>query len=114
PAAQPGVPFITAGQTLPHMPQLLTSFEVLASQPSAGLPLHSWNGAMHGTVPHTPFTQVGLVFIPPGQTLPQVPQLSTSLVRLTSQPSFAFMLQSANVMMQLPTPHMPAVQPRTP
>src|SRR5262245_30111203 len=108
PAAQPGEPLATAGHALLHMPQFLMSFEVFASQPLAALASQSWNGIMQAIWPQTLLMHVGLVFMPPGQTLAHMPQFLTSLVRLVSQPSFGFMLQSAKPALHMPMPHTPA------
>jgi hypothetical protein len=102
------VPF-AAKQMVPQAPQLLGLFEVLTSQPSPALPLQSARGAVQLLMPQTPFTQFGCEPLPPGQTLPQIPQLLTLLLVLTSQPFAGLPSQLAKPALQFST-QLPALQ----
>jgi hypothetical protein len=81
------------GQTTPHAPQLLVSLlgltqmvPALQQRSPPGQPV--W---LHGGPWQNPFTQLP----PPGQTLPQVPQLPGSVLMSASQPSLTMPSQSA-------------------
>jgi hypothetical protein len=82
-------------QALPQPWQLLASFDVSVSQPSAGFPLQSANGGVHDiTVQVVPIAQTST----PCDWLhaaPHIPQLLAVVVAV-SQPSLAIVLQSAN------------------
>jgi hypothetical protein len=73
------------GQTLPQAPQFWTLPESGVSQPSAGLPLQSPNPWLQDCSLHVPLIQVA-VALGKVQWLPQVPQLLTSVMRLTQVP----------------------------
>src|SRR5438105_4058931 len=93
PALHEGVPF-TDEQPAPHALQLSTSLLRLTSQPSAALLLQSANPALQAMA-QTPLLHEGVPFTDE-QAAPQALQLPTSLLRLTSHPSAALPLQSAN------------------
>src|SRR5947209_7738699 len=99
---------------LPHAPQFATSVSRFTSQPSFAFLLQSANGAVHAPIPHVPMAQPGAPLATAAHTLPQAPQLATSLAEFTSQPSALFMLQSLNAPVQALTPHTPAAQPGVP
>lgn len=86
PDTHAAVPFATE-QTLPQVPQLLTSVLVLASQPLAGLPSQLAKPELHATSWHVPDTQAARPFAA-AQTFPQVPQF-VIVVRDVSQPFVA-------------------------
>jgi hypothetical protein len=106
PPVQVAVPFWLL-QTLPQVPQLLTSVPVAVSQ---FVPV--WLGqcmkpALQLPTAHWPCTHAGVPFAVL-QMFPQVPQLFGSVCVLASQPSLAFWLQSCQppdwqtVMLQAP------------
>jgi hypothetical protein len=99
------VPCGTGPQKMPHPPQLLLSFWVLAQR----APQQVWVPG-HPVGPqgptHTPPEQA----LPGGQALPQAPQLVGSLVVSTSQPSNVWLLQLANPGKQPPMPQLPPKQ----
>src|SRR5262245_21663484 len=91
-------------QTVPHLPQFRASVLRLVSQPSPEVALQSPKGALHAPITHRLLAHEAAA-LANAQTLPQVPQLATLFVRLSSQPLAA--LPS-----QLPKPplHAPRVQ----
>jgi hypothetical protein len=112
PPAQSGAPLATVHTTL-QPPQVATLFDRLASQPSAGEPLQSENGAVHEATPHAPPAQSGV----PLATLharPQLPQLVTLVSTLVSQPSAVLPLQSRKTPEHAPTPQVPPAQTAVP
>src|SRR5581483_2151115 len=84
-----------ATHTTPHMPQFLASEVRSCSQPLSTLPSQSPKLALHLPTPHEPPEQPGAPFITAGQRLPQPAQLLGSAMVSASQPSPAFLLQSA-------------------
>jgi hypothetical protein len=85
-AVQAPKPWATAGQTLPHAPQLLRSEVVLVSHPFEGLPSQLPKPAVQVAWPHTPPMQAAEVLAPEGQVMVQPPQLAGSLWRSTQAP----------------------------
>jgi len=73
-------------QTCPQAPQLLGSFAMLVSQPSAYWPLQSRKPGLQAAMKHVPPEQAGVPFGTGEQGRPQAPQLLTSLLRFVSQP----------------------------
>jgi hypothetical protein len=75
---------------------------VLTSQPSIGLLLQSAKPWLQVT-PHLPTEHIGTLLGPNGQAkaVPQPPQLLTSVLMLTSQPSLGLLLQSRKPGLQL-------------
>lgn len=95
-------------QTAPQAPQLLTSVRVSISQPVSTFPSQSARPVLHAIL-HWPATQLA---VPPVElhTCPQLPQLFTSPIKSTSQPSASLSaLQSAKPVSQSPV-QTPAVQ----
>jgi hypothetical protein len=92
PPLQVVVAFARVGQTLPQAPQLLTSVLVFVSQPFVAFPSQSAKGAMQ-TKPQVPPLQVVVAFARVGQTVPQAPQLVTSVFVFVSQPLAARLSQ---------------------
>ena len=83
PELQTGVPPVTAGQTRPHMPQLLVVSSAV-SQPFGRLLSQSPKPVLQlGT--HTEFAQL-VVPCPLVQAMPQPPQFAVLVRVLTSQP----------------------------
>jgi hypothetical protein len=81
------------GQTLPHFPQFFASLFRLTSQPFAPFLSQSANPMLQDEIPHWPLRQAPMA-LAKLQAIPQAPQLATSVARLFSQPSAAFLLQS--------------------
>lgn len=99
PIEHAGVLFASIPQTREQPPQLLGSFVVFASQPLAStLSQFSKPGEQRPTR-HMPATHAGTP-LATAHIVPQRPQLPTDVRRSTSQPSAAFMLQSANPSLQ--------------
>jgi hypothetical protein len=73
PAVQRATAFGYVGQARLQPPQCAGSFSRSASQPFDGSPSQSPNPVSH-VVPHTPLTQLGAAFGPPGHTVPHWPQ----------------------------------------
>src|SRR6185436_17244622 len=94
----------------PHAPQFRVSVLMLTSQPLAGPPSQSKKPALQ-LVLHAPFMQAEDWLAAAVHVLPQAPQFLSSVVALTSQPLLAPRSQSRKPRLQLPTPHMPPVQP---
>jgi hypothetical protein len=65
--------------TKPQLPQLFRSVCVLISQPSIVFPLQLTNGGMQGPIEQAPPMQTGVACGGTRQTLPQAPQLLTSV-----------------------------------
>ncbi len=83
--ARPHVPIAHVGEPLGwgehefrQRPQLRASTRVSVSQPFATMPSQSPNPIAH-VRPHTPPTQPGVEFGPPGHTVPHVPQFIGSV-----------------------------------
>ncbi len=76
PMRHTGVALSSAGQVIPHAPQLVTSFWRLVSQPSAAMRLQSPYEALQRSMAHAPAVQVA---VPPAtvQARPHMPQLDT-------------------------------------
>lgn len=96
-------------QTAPQLPQLFTFVFRFTSQPSTGLPLQSAYPGLQLLIVHTPALQVETAF-GSEHWLPQAPQLPALVVRFTSQPSDATVLQSPNPLLQLAMAQAPATQ----
>jgi hypothetical protein len=86
PAVQVAVPLAGVGQTWPQPPQLLTSVWVFVSQPFAALASQLAKPALQVN-PHVPPLQVAVALAGVAQTLPQAPQLLTSLCTLVHTPA---------------------------
>jgi hypothetical protein len=86
PAVQVAVPLAGVGQTWPQPPQLLTSVWVFVSQPFAALASQLAKPALQVN-PHVPPLQVAVALAGVAQTLPQAPQLFTSLCTLVHTPA---------------------------
>jgi len=104
PALQRGVA-LPASHTLRHLPQLVASLAVFASQP---FDRSSSQSVKPGSqlISQAPATQLGAPFTA-GQESPQPLQLATSVRVLVSQPFLGFPSQSANgavhrLMLQVP------------
>lgn len=80
--------------TLPHPPQFIESLVVLISQPLPGFPSQSTKPVLQALIAHADALQTAVAFCKT-HLFPQLMQLATSLVVLTSQPSPAILLQSA-------------------
>jgi hypothetical protein len=93
-ATQLGVPLATA-HAVPQPPQFAGSVSVLTSQPSAGARLQSAKPASQAATVQLPPTQPGVPFATLHAS-PQPPQFAASTSVLTSHPSPAAPLQSAN------------------
>ena len=99
------VPVAFAGlHACPHAPQLRLELSCV-SQPLVTLPSQfPQPGAQAST--HAPAAQLGVAWFVL-QTVPQLPQLFTSVLVLTSQPSFTPPLQSAKPALHEPIWHVP-------
>lgn len=93
PPLQLGVPFVLLHASA-QPPQLLTSVLVLTSQPLLACPSQSAVPGLQAEQLQAPATQLGVPF-GHEQTVPQPPQLLTSVWVLTSQPFAALLSQSA-------------------
>jgi len=89
-------------------PQWFTSTWLFTSQPLLTLPSQLRKPAKQA-IWHAEPTHEGVPLVLE-HTVAQPPQCEASLVRFTSQPSFAWPLQSAKPLAQVATPHSPAVQ----
>jgi hypothetical protein len=89
-------------QPAPHAPQFFTSFVRLISHPLVGLWSQSMNPAVHAETAHAELLQTD-VALARVHGLPQPPQLTTSLVVLTSHPLAGFASQSENPVLHLLT-----------
>jgi hypothetical protein len=107
PFTQFGVP-PTAEQTLPQVPQLLTSELLAISQPFVSKPSQLRKPALQ-LIPHMPAEQVGVPFWLL-QTVPQAPQCSVEVFRFVSQPFEAMPSQSAQGVVQEAMAHAPPEQ----
>jgi hypothetical protein len=114
PAEQPRVPFGGATQTVPQLPQLLTSLPVFTSQPLAVWPSQFLYGALQEAMPQTLDEQPAVPFGGVAQTVPQAPQLATLVAVFTSHPSPAAALQSPKPALQEEMPQAPPVQAGVP
>src|SRR5438477_10000487 len=90
---------------VPQAPQLPRSVRRFRSQPSIAFMLQSPKPILHMPMPHTPALHPAVAFAGTAQAVPHLPQLLTSVPMAVSQPSIAFMLQSAKPITQPPTPH---------
>jgi len=96
-------------QTFPHEPQLFGSVDMATSQPSVCLfPLQSAKPVLQAPL-HNPPVHAGDIWLLL-QTAPQEPQLATSVLIATSQPSAEFRLQFAKPTLQVDTVQDPEVQ----
>jgi len=93
PAAQLAVPLVVL-QALLQVPQWVAEVGRLVSQPSDGSLLQSAQSVWHVAIVQMLFVQAA-VACARAQTFPQAPQLLTSVVVATSQPSAGLPLQSA-------------------
>ena len=94
PARQAAAALSPPAQTVPQVPQLLTSRDPSTSQPSARSLLQSRCPLAQALMLHLPFTQAASPLTGVGQTMAQPPQLLMSLLVSVSQPSAAPFLQS--------------------
>ncbi len=101
---------LASAQAVPQAPQFLASVSVLTSQPLAAFLSQSAKPALHEVV-HVPLVHASPWFGPAVQTLPQAPQLRSSVVVLTSQPLAAPRSQSRKPRLHDPMPHMPPAHP---
>src|SRR5207247_1511467 len=95
-------------QTRLQPPQLSGAVVVSDSQPLAALASQLAKPALQ-TKPQLPAVQVAVAFARGGQTMPQPPQLLTSVPVFVSQPLVALPSQLANGATQA-KPHVPPVQ----
>jgi hypothetical protein len=92
PPIHAATPLAIGAHIWPHEPQLLTVVNTLTSQPSAMIPLQSAKPTLQ-VILQTPLTQKATAF-GNEHTLPQDPQLFTSVLTFTSHPSLMMLLQS--------------------
>jgi hypothetical protein len=95
---------------LPQLPQFFGSLFVSISHPSADLLSQSANPAVHDAMAQLELLQMG-VALAGAHVVPQPPQLLTSFVVLTSQPSVASPLQSAKPVLHMATLHIELAHP---
>jgi hypothetical protein len=93
PALHEAAPWMLA-HMVPHEPQLDVLVWVLASQPLAAIPSQFWKVPVHAPIWQTPGATHEGAALGKLQVLPHVPQLRTSFVLSTSQPSPGLLLQS--------------------
>jgi hypothetical protein len=90
----------------PQLPQCSIAVASSVSQPSLVTPLHSPKPAAQVTA-HTAPTHAGTVLRGVGHALPHAPHDDTLVRRSVSQPLAAFMSQSPNPIVHVPTPQVP-------
>src|SRR5690606_1757353 len=100
-ADPPGGP---SSQVVLQSPQWVASVLVSTSQPSVTFWLQLANGALH-SIPHTPFSQVGLALGACGQATPHAPQFAGSVLVFT--PSHAAEPPLPALPLEPPLPELP-------
>jgi hypothetical protein len=100
-------------QARPQAPQLASDRETSVSQPSGYWPLQSSKGAVHDARAQAPFLQAVIPFAAL-QAVLQLPQVAAWVIKLASQPSAYWRLQSENPAAQETTRHAPREQPALP
>jgi hypothetical protein len=114
PPVHPAVPWATAGQVLPHVPQLAAAVSRFVSQPLAALPSQLPQPVAHAAIPHVPPVHPAVPWATAGQVLPQVPQLVAVVSRSVSQPFAALPSQLPQPTEHVAMPHVPAEQAPVP
>jgi len=114
PPVQAGLPFVTAGQTVPQPPQFVTLEFVFISHPLERFPSQLAKPALHDPIEQAPAVQAAVPFVTAGQTTPQAPQFDRSVFVFTSHPLDILPSQFANPGLQEAIEHKPMLQPGFP